>query len=218
VQIYPTIIQGALTASIIMATMPMISLIINRLIKKARVSGISFIFMLLSFIGVSLVITKGNFSSVSVNYFANFLMLLGAISWVIYTIGATYFPTFSAIKYTTLSTLYGLITIYIVTFYLIFNHVITMPTFKQIIDVWPELIFTGLIDGFVGVLAWNTGNKIITPINGILFINAVPLTAFIIIAIQGNQILMIQILGALLTICALVSNNLYQRRRLKLLP
>jgi hypothetical protein len=31
--------------------------------------------------------------------------------------------------------------------------------------------------GFVAVLSWNVGNKILTPLNGMLFINVMPLTS-----------------------------------------
>jgi hypothetical protein len=39
--------------------------------------------------------------------------------------------------------------------------------------------------GFVAVLSWNVGNKILTPLNGMLFINVLPLTSFAISALQG---------------------------------
>jgi hypothetical protein len=65
--------------------------------------------------------------------------------------------------------------------------------------------------GFVAVLSWNIGNKILTPLNGMLFMNVVPLTSFVISALQGLVPSTVQILGAGLTGLALIGNNLALR-------
>ncbi len=210
--------SGALTASIMMATMPMLSLLVNWGLKKSRPPLWSFVFILLSFSGVLLVISKGDLSALVTapqNYSANALIILGALCWVIYTTGGTYFPQFSPIKYTALTTLYGLITIYIINIFLISNAIIPLPTITQVVSIIPELIYMALIAGFVGVLCWNAGNKIITPINGVLFMDIVPITAFTISTMQGVIPTNAQIVGIICTASALVFNNLYQRKRLK---
>jgi drug/metabolite transporter (DMT)-like permease len=56
------------------------------------------------------------------------------------------------------------------------------------------------------------GNKIISPVNGVLFLDMVPLTAFIITAVTGTPINSGQLLGALLVGSSLLINNLYQRK------
>ncbi len=38
----------------------------------------------------------------------------------------------------------------------------------------PHLLYMSLIASFIGVLCWNIGNKITTPLNGILFTDVVP--------------------------------------------
>ena len=211
--------SGALTASIMMATMPMLSLLVNWGLKKSRPPLLSFMFILLSFVGVILVISKGDLYSLidsPQNYSANLLIILGALCWVIYTTGGTYFPKFSPIKYTALTTMYGLITIYLVNILLIANHVITIPSMQSIINVSPELTYMALVAGFIGILCWNMGNKIITPINGVLFMDVVPTTAFIVSTTQGVVPVTAQIFGIVCTVSALILNNLYQRHRTKM--
>jgi len=39
-----------------------------------------------------------------------------------------------------------------------------------VIAISPHLLYMSLVAGFIGVLSWNMGNKIITPLNGVLFI------------------------------------------------
>ena len=209
--------EGALSASMMMATMPLLGLLVNWVLKGVRPPSFSFGFILMSFVGVLLVITRGDitliFTSPS-HYTANALMIGGALCWVFYTMGASYFPKWSPIKYTALSTLFGLPTIYAVTALLIVNEAVVVPSGSVVFSILPELIYMTLVAGFIGVLCWNLGNKIITPINGVLFMDIVPVTAFIISTVQGLVPTVGQILGISLTVLALILNNIYQRRRL----
>ena len=130
-----------------------------------------------------LVITKGRLDSLfesPQHYFANLLMIFGALCWVIYTIGGSFYPKWTPIKYTSITTLLWLISIFLVNGILLGAGVIALPSLETIGSITPQLLYMALIAGFVGVLSWNSGNKIITPLNGVLFMDVVPVTAFII--------------------------------------
>jgi drug/metabolite transporter (DMT)-like permease len=212
--------DGALTASIIMATQPLLALLVNWALRKVVPPVYSFLFILVSFFGIVLVVTKGDSSLAyaAQNYGANALILAGALCWVLYTMGATFFPAWSAIKYTTISTLLGLTSVVAINGFLYAANLVPIPTPAAIGEIIPDLAYMVAVAGFVGVLAWNSGNKILTPINGMLFINLVPLTAFVISAFQGIIPTGTQIAGACLTAGAIISNNLYSRYRNASLP
>jgi drug/metabolite transporter (DMT)-like permease len=102
--------DGALTASIMMATQPMMGLIVNSIVRKVLPPLYSFLFILMSFAGVAGVVTKGDIAALlsePQHYSANALIVVGALCWVIYTFGASHFKTWSALKYTTMTTLLG---------------------------------------------------------------------------------------------------------------
>jgi drug/metabolite transporter (DMT)-like permease len=207
--------SGALTASIMMATMPMLGLLVVWGLRKTRPSLFSFGFILLSFCGVVLVITQGDLKAVLVepsNYFANVPLILGALCWVLYTVGATFFPEWSPYRYTTLTTLLGLTTVFAVDVALVVFGVVPSPTFPAVLAVTPHLVYMALVAGFAGVLCWNMGNKILTPLNGVLFMDVVPMTAFVLSAMNGVVPSDMQVFGACITATALLLNNLYQRR------
>ncbi|STR45831.1 DMT family transporter [Iodobacter fluviatilis] len=209
---------GALTASIMMATMPMLGLFVIWGLRKVRPPLFSFGFIAMSFIGVLLVITKGDIHSVLAapsSYKANVPLILGALCWVFYTVGASYFPKWSPYRYTALTTILGLTTVFAVDIVLMSLGMIPTPTLAATFKVAPHLIYMALIAGFVGVLCWNIGNKIITPVNGVLFMDVVPITAFTISTISGVIPDSMQVAGACITAVALLLNNLYQRRMLK---
>lgn len=210
--------SGALTASIMMATMPMLGLFVVWTLRKIRPPLLSFGFISLSFFGVVMVITKGNFNALisePSNFAANIPLILGALCWVVYTVGATYFPQWSAYRYTTLTTLLGLTTVFVVVIVLACLGIIPRPSFSATLTVAPHLLYMALIAGFVGVLCWNIGNKIITPLNGVLFMDVVPITAFTVSTLSGVVPDSMQITGACLTASALVLNNFYQRLSMK---
>ncbi|QJD99630.1 DMT family transporter [Massilia forsythiae] len=211
--------SGALTASIVMATMPLLGVLANWVIRGVKPARATLGFISMSFVGVLLVITEGNFNALlnRPSSFAAYLPLLaGALCWVVYTIGAGFFPGWSAYRYTTLTTLLGLTSVFAVTLVLDLTHAIQPPSVADTVTVLPHLLYMALIAGMVGVLCWNMGNKIVTPLNGVLFMDVVPVTAFIISALTGVVPHQVQVCGAVVTATALVLNNLYQRRQLAL--
>jgi drug/metabolite transporter (DMT)-like permease len=208
--------QGALSASIMMATQPMMGLLLNALVRRSAPPLPSFVFVAVSFTGVALVITRGDLGAALLapqHYAASGLIVLGALCWVVYTFGSAYFPRCSALKYTTITTWLGLTTIISVNVLLIVTHAIAAPTLAAVWMITPHLIYMGPIAGFGAILCWISGNRILGPMNGVLFMDVVPVTAFAVSALTGVVPGGAQVLGAVMTASALVLNNLYLRRR-----
>ena len=206
---------GALTASIMMATMPMLGLLTIWALKKVRPRASTFGFILLSFSGVLLVITNGNVSAVlnsPMSLTANLLLIAGALCWVLYTLGGSYFPGWSPLRYTTITTLLGMTSVMGTDVLLMATGKIAVPDASAIIFVIPHLIYMALVAGLMAVLCWNIGNRIITPTNGVLCMDVVPVTAFLVSALNGVLPTHMQIIGAAITATALVLNNLNQRK------
>ncbi|ECJ2763440.1 DMT family transporter [Salmonella enterica] len=206
---------GALTASIMMATMPMLGLLTIWALKKVRPHASTMSFILLSFSGVVLVITNGDVFAVlnsPISLAANLLLIAGALCWVLYTIGGSYFPGWSPLRYTTMTTLLGMISVVLIDLFLVGSGAISVPSAASIITIVPHLFYMTLVAGLVAVLCWNVGNRIITPTNGVLFMDVVPITAFIVSALNGVVPTNMQIIGAVITAMALVLNNLNQRK------
>lgn len=207
--------SGALTASIMMATMPMLGLLTIWALKKVRPKTSTFGFILLSFSGVVLVITNGNIATLlnsPISLTANLLLIAGALCWVLYTVGGSYFPSWSPIRYTAMTTILGMTSVTAIDFILMATGTISVPTIASVTAVIPDLLYMSLVAGLMAVLCWNVGNRIITPTNGVLFMDVVPVTAFIVSALSGVVPTSMQILGASITAMALVLNNLNQRK------
>ncbi|MBO0664561.1 DMT family transporter [Jiella sp. MQZ9-1] len=209
--------EGALSASIMMATMPLLGLLVGWGLTGKRPPAVSFAFILMSFLGAAVVLTNGNLMSVinaPQNYSADLIIIFGAFCWVFYTIGATFFPHWSPYRYTAITTVLGMTSVLAVNFVLIAAGIISIPSAATVTTIAPHLAYMALVAGFVAVLCWNIGNKRITPMNGVLFMDVVPLTAFILSSLTGVLPSSMQILGAAITASALILNNLTQRARL----
>lgn len=213
--------SGTVIAAVIMAVQPLLGVIVNWVTKKGSPKPFTILFMLTGLIGVIMVISKGDLSvfvSEGGNMFAYLFILIGALCFVIYTMGGNYFPEWSPLRYTTVTTIWGTVSNIILVGLATLIGWLKVPTLSIIGDVSGSLLYMSLIAGVIGLFVWNTGNRIITPINGILFMNMVPVTTFIIAVIQGYQLTIFELAGALITIASLIGNNLFIRKLNKQIP
>ena len=206
--------SGALIASIIAAMMPLLSLLLTWLITRMRPPTHSIGFILLSITGVAIAITNGHFERLVSGYLnlrADGLMFAGVCCWIVYTFGAASYPKWSALKYTTVSVGLSLTSMLAVNAILFTLRIIPVPSATAIISVAPHLAYMAFVAACIGVFSWNIGNKLLTPLNGVLFINLLPVAAFAISALAGHAPTEMQILGAGVTCIAVIGNNVWMR-------
>ncbi|MDZ5605760.1 DMT family transporter [Bacillus pseudomycoides] len=208
--------SGAIHAAMIQSLMPLLALLLQWGLKNKKPQNYTFLSMFCALIGVLLVISKGDvhmlFGAAS-NISTNIFMLSGVICWVIYTNGGSHFPNWSPLRYTTLTCLFGSISLVLTVTLLTHMKFISIPTFHTIATVRFELLYMSIIAGVVAVFCWNMGNRLISSINGILFMNLVPVLALIGSIFRGYEVEKIEIIGAIITIIALLCNNLWQRKQ-----
>ena len=205
--------SSSVHAAIIMAMMPVITVLLNWFINGKKPAPVTLLFIIFAFSGVFLVVSKGDWTSIfnSSVGFGDLMILAGAFCWVRYSMSATSFNGWSPLRFTTLSCALGTISIFICTILANLTGYIVTPEFQTISNVSWELSYLIVLAAVIAVLSWNKGLKMLGPINGILFINLVPITAFIISALQGAQFNDYEIFGATLTLLSLVANNVYMR-------
>ncbi|CAO3360625.1 AMP-binding protein [Azospirillum melinis] len=198
--------------AIIMALMPLITALLTWAIKGVKPGRVTFLCIAAALAGVALVVTRGSLSALGGGaLLPDLLILAGAASWVVYTLGAASVPGWSALRYTALSAALGTVTIVAVTGLATASGFITVPTPETVWSVRGEIAYLVLIAAVLAVFSWNIGIRLLGPINGVLFINLVPITAFAIGLAQGREFGQAELAGAGLTIGALVVNNLNSR-------
>lgn len=207
---------GVMVASIMESLMPMISIVIVWLLSRNRPHGVTLFFVFTAFVGVSLVISKGDFGSfltATSDIIPSLFIFIAVVGWVVYTMGGSKFKEhgWSALRYSTLSCLLGTLTATIVTVLITFSGYVTVPTMTTIQTVSPHLAFMIIFPGLIALLGWNIGVGILSPLNALLFINFVPVTTLVISFAQGSQLTAYDYIGTAFIIVSLISNNIFVR-------
>ncbi|WP_415782926.1 DMT family transporter [Bacillus manliponensis] len=206
---------GIMVASIMESLMPMISIMILWMFKSVKPKKYMITGMAIAFLGAFFVITKGDMSfffTLQDHMLSLFFMFIGVVGWVVYTMGGKSFSDWSTLRYSTLTCVFGTIVTGIITFVVTQLGYIAVPTVETLSIVKYDLLFMMTLPGIVALLAWNYGVKVLSSINGILFINFVPITTLLVMMFQGYEITMFDAVGTLLVMIALIRNNIYQRR------
>lgn len=195
-------------AAVIVATQPLVAALFAWLIRKQR-PGVSTLFAIgLAFIGVALVVTRGDPSSLvgSDTAGGDLLVLGAALCWVTYTLCAAAFPSWSALRYTALTAGSGALFVIAATLAASWLGAAAVPTSAQLLSVAWQILFVTLGAALLGTLCWNIGIRRVGA-DGVLFINFVPITAFIIGVARGYRFNWAEVLGAALVIVALLASR-----------
>lgn len=204
---------GVILASIMEALAPILSVLVIWIAFFERPRTFTLLTILGAFGGALLVVTNGNFSLLfeSGQFVPLLLLLIAALGWAVYTIGADQFPDWSVLKYSTLSCIYGILTSALLIFVASLFGFIDVPTLANVYDAKYNMLFMIFIPGLLALISWNQGVTILKPINAILFINFAPVTTVIIRLIQGHTITIYELLGVLIVCLMIIINNFYQR-------
>jgi drug/metabolite transporter (DMT)-like permease len=197
--------------ALVVATGPAMVALLLWARNGAMPSRLTFAMLALAFVGVMLVITKGSLASLAGgSALGDALVALGVAGFAIYTAYAPAFSDYSRLRFATLSITYGTIATVIVSIVAQLAGVAHAPTTIEssvIVGMAYMIIFPAIL----AFLFWTFAISKIGAENTGLFMNAVPVVAFIIGIFSGQHFAVIEYLGAALTITALAINNLVSR-------
>lgn len=199
---------GAINASTVESTMPVMSILLLWLINGRKPNIRTFLMIILSLIGIIFLIGINNIISLNTNIYGDICLLLGTLSWIIYTTGFKKFPDWSPLKYTALSCFLGVLTMAAIVPLFDIIGISKIPSVNILYSVWPEILFMAIIAGALAVFTWNIGNNIIGPLNGIFFINLIPITTLIITLISGGHVKITDYIGMFIVLTAITVNNI----------
>jgi drug/metabolite transporter (DMT)-like permease len=163
--------------------------------------------------GVMLVISKGDLTNALAggSLLGDALILLGAMSWVTYTLAASRFPGWSPLRFTVLTCIPGAVGLVIANVIAIGGGAAAVPTVATVAAVGWQILYFAVCTVVLGVLGFNAGVRSLGPLNAMLMLNFIPVGVFAIEAALGRSFAPIELAGAAVVIAALVANNLYLR-------
>jgi drug/metabolite transporter (DMT)-like permease len=207
-------------ASLIVATMPFVTLVVVRLRGGAKMAGGKLALMALGFVGVGAVITRGDIGSLAHGGVGGgeALVLAGVTCWVLYTLGARSFPGWSPLRFTALSAALGSITIVAITELATVAGWEPEPTGHDLAAAAPALAYIVVFGAVIAVLSWNSAVRTIGAPTAALFGNLIPITTFAIAIAGGYAPNGWEIGGSLLAVGALVAVTLLNRAQARPAP
>ncbi len=167
--------------------------------------------IVVAFAGVTLVITDGRLGSLAHgSLLGDTLIAAASVGIALYTVGSAAFRDWSWLRFTTLSIIGGAIATVAATLVATAVGVAHVP---HAVDgsVIAGMLYLVLVAAVFGFIAWNYAIAAIGAQNTVLFMNAVPIVAFVVALVLGKHFSPVEYLGAALTIAALIYNNRAQR-------
>lgn len=203
------------SAALIVALGPLLTALVLWRRTGRRPSRITFAALGVALGGVALVISGGHPSTILAGAigWGDLLVLGGVLSFVFYTLGASEFPAFSPLRFTALTAVLGWPAIALATVVVTAAGLEPQPSLAAVSDVWAQIAYISLLGAVVAVLTWNSAVGLIGPQNTALFGNLIPITTFAIEIARGYRPNAVELLGATMTVGALVVANMLVRRR-----
>ncbi|MEU8010580.1 DMT family transporter [Micromonospora parva] len=204
--------------SLFVATTPVITQLVRWARDGVRPKPLLLALSLVALVGVGLVITRGSLAGLG-QFGLGGLMMIGAVlGWAIYTHGASRFGEWTPLRFTTVTALAGtaaMLVLSIAADAVGWQHA---PGAADLVAVTPQLAYAVLAGAVIAVLAWNTGVQRLGAANAALFMNLVPVTTFAVQIARGYRPEPVELVGAAITIAALIAANLAARPRTTPLP
>ena len=201
------------SASLIVALSPLLTALVLWRRSGKRPATPTLVLLGVALAGVALVISNGNPVSIfdGAIGWGDLLVLGGVFSFVLYGLGAQGFRDFSPLRYTALTAGLGWLVLAAATAVAIAAGLVDMPSGSQLTSVGPQIAYLAIPGAFVAVLAWNGAIKLLGAQNATLFGNLIPVTTFAIEIVRGYRPGAAALAGAVVTVAALVANNLVGR-------
>ena len=192
--------------AIIMATIPITALLVSRFLDGQQSDNSLWFVSAIALIGVSLVsgVWNTNAGTDTSVILGDLIALIGTLGWVFYTRGQKKITDIKVLEYTAFTTLLAapVITVFAVALTLI--EVSELPRGTDLVAAAPSMLFVVVLSTVLAALAYNNGVKNLGMHNGILFINIVPVSAWLISAYRGVSPTAIETIGTLLVVGALM--------------
>lgn len=201
---------SASPASLIIASIPMVTLIVESLIYKRRIGGLDILAILISIAGVVLVVDMSFAEFFEADEAVGYLMMVGAVvSWVIYSMASK--PLFRKYSYLTIifyQFFYSL-PIFLLAIPFESNNWAQMP-----VDGVVHLIFLAVFASVLGFYYYARAMDLLGITESSIFINFLPIVTILFsFFYMGQLISMQQMVGGLLIMVSLTVTSVREKRQ-----
>ncbi|GAA3512611.1 DMT family transporter [Actinocatenispora rupis] len=198
--------------ALMVALTPLLTVLVRWVRDRVRPSLATVALMVVALAGVGLVITHGHPTDLGEIGSGDLMAFLGVVGWAVYTHGAGRFADWGSLRFSTLTQIVGAAVTVLVALVADLTGVTHLPTLAAFgADAW-QIGYIALLSSVLAVLAWNVAIRKLGAPNAALFMKLVPVVTFAIQIARGYRPVPAEIVGAALTVAALVATNVLARR------
>jgi drug/metabolite transporter (DMT)-like permease len=201
---------SALNAALIMALSPMLSLVFSVWLLQTRIALYQYIGIVLAFVGVSLVITSGDFGLLHIAT-GDAWMLGACIVWSLYSVGAKKFakhiPSLQLARWTV-----GIGAVALITSAFLLEQPLTNIA-QLSLETHAILFYMSICGTVLAYIFWLKGVHFLGPDKSAIAFNLVPVSTLIVSILLGSLPNFIQLLGMFLVLAGVVTSSGWRPRK-----
>jgi drug/metabolite transporter (DMT)-like permease len=210
---------SSINASLVNATAPLLIVILSVLFLREKMVKIQYVGIVVSFIGVIWIFTKGQLESIFTLSFntGDLFVLLAVINWSAYAILMKKKGALLPKKATFLSTI-ALGVLILLPFVLWEEYMGRSFSFEQYTTVnWLGIVYIGIFPSIISFVCWNEGVIQVGPGKSSNFLHFIALFAGILAVLLGEMYTLNQFVGGILILTGVIlaSNPQYLKQILK---
>lgn len=202
-------------AATMMALLPFVTAVVRWMREGRRPQTAELLTFLAALVGTACLVSHGDVENLLSGRVGagEGLVFLGVVCWAVYTVGAGIMKEVSALRYATFTTFFGALSLWGVSAALTTAHTIPPLHAMAVRAALWEVLYMATFAGVLAIVAWAAAVKALGASNAALFINCIPVTAFVIALVRGHPFRASEIIGAGIVGLALVAHNVMQRRQ-----
>lgn len=200
---------SAVNGALIMASMPLVSVLLSKLLLKAKMGGGQYMGLALGLFGVFLVITKGNYTTLEYNsgdLWILFACVCGGLYAVLTKRLISHIPPSQATRWT-------------ISLGTVFMFLMSFVEGDIYYDYSSISLSSYILLGYMGVLGtvlayyfWVTGCQVLGPERVSITTNLIPIFTLVISFILGKNIEMIQLAGTVIILLGVILGSGYMNQ------
>ena len=194
-------------AALIVALSPVMTMFVMRFLAHERWTWLRVGGVLISLVGVTLVITRGEFGAALAQAagLGELYIFIAVVSWVAYTVIGRYaLQGMNAVSATTWSTLWGTLMLAGPAARELSQGTVVMPDALS----WLAMAYLGVFGTALAFFWYNQGVAAVGPASATLFTNLVPVFAVILsVLLLGERPVPASLIGGLMVVCGVILAN-----------
>ncbi|HEX8806858.1 MAG TPA: DMT family transporter [Candidatus Aquilonibacter sp.] len=197
--------------ALVVATGPALVALLLWIRTGQKPTRLTFAMLATAFVGVMLVVTKGSLATLHRgSAIGDVLVFLGLSGFAVFTAYTPLFADYSRLRFAAWIVIFGTISTLIASIFAQLIGVAHAPTTMDA-SVVLGMTYMVVVPAILSFILWSYAVSKVGAQNTGLFMNAVPIVAFVIGIFSGRHFSAVEYAGAALTIAALVINNLVSR-------